>query len=305
MNVLLIGGNGFIGSHLVDILLSKQHKIRVFDYSYEKFRKPLCNVDYRIFSLDNIDELTEALVGIDVVFHLSCSLVPSTSNLDFEYDIRNNIIPTLKLLDIMIKLKTNKIVFFSSGGAVYGNPTLIPTPEEDALNPISSYGIIKVITEYYLRLYEKLFELKALIVRPSNPYGPRQGHLMTQGVISTFLNKIKENDDLTVFGDGNVIKDYIYITDLIEASYCLTMKQETGVYNIGSGEGISINSIIQTIKEITRFNSKIKHIETKKYDVQKSILDIKKLRDTINWTPRISLKEGIKKHWEWINRSDR
>ena len=302
MNVLLIGGNGFIGSHIIDILLYNRHNVRVLDYSHEKYREPLSNVDYRISSLNNINELTESLIGIDVVFHLACTIVPSTSNLDCSSDIKNNILPTLKLLDTMLKSDINRIVFFSSGGAVYGNPKLIPTPEEYALNPISSYGIIKSITEYYLKLYEKLFGLNVLIIRPSNPYGPRQGHLMTQGVISTFLNNIKKKIDLTIFGDGNAIKDYIYISDLVEACYSLVIKKESGIFNIGSGVGTSVNSLIQAIKKMFSYVFSIKYIESKNFDVQKSILDTRKIKNAIKWTPKVSLEQGIKKHWDWIDR---
>lgn len=301
MNILVIGGNGFIGSHLVDILVSNRHKVRVFDYSYEKHRKPLNNIDYRIYSLDNTVELGEALVGIDIVFHLASSSVPSTSNIEPTSDVITNIIPTIKLLELMIKTGVDKIVYFSSGGAVYGVPSVIPTPEDHHTDPISAYGIVKVANESYLKLYERLYGLKVLIIRPSNPYGPRQGHISSQGVISTFLNMIREKKELVVFGNGNETKDYIYITDLVNACYKLCMTNETGTFNIGSGEGVSLNNIISIISDVTKTKPNVRYIDSKIYDVQKIILNISKLSQAIDWRPQISMTNGIKKYWDWLN----
>ena len=120
MNILVIGGNGFIGSHLIDHLLIKGHNVRVFDISYEHYRKPLVNVDYRISTLDNIPDLYEALLGIDIVFHLASASVPSTSNIDTVSDVKKNLIPTLNILNLSVKLGIKRIIYFSSGGAVYG-----------------------------------------------------------------------------------------------------------------------------------------------------------------------------------------
>ena len=300
MNVLIIGGNGFIGSHLVDIFLQNGHKVRVFDYSSEKYRDKIKDVDYRIFNFDNTAELTESLADIDIVYHLAGSSVPSTSNLDPAMEIQKNLLPTIRLLEIMVKLNTKKIVYFSSGGTVYGNSIISPIHEDQNLAPISSYGIIKVTIEHYLKLYERLYGIKALIIRPSNPYGPRQGHQFTQGVISTFLRKIQSGEELTVFGDGKSTKDYIYISDLVEACYKLSLSNDSSEYNIGSGIVASINEIIEVISEVTKKRPKINYTESKEYDVQNFVLDISKLKKVIKWLPKISLRDGIQKHWDWI-----
>ena len=300
MKVLIIGGNGFIGTHLVDTFLQHGHKVRVFDYSLDKFRDKIKDVDYRIFNFDNIAELTESLTDIDIVYHLAGSSVPSTSNLDPTMEIQKNLLPTIRLLEIMVKLKRKKIIFFSSGGTVYGNPVSSPTDENQYLAPISSYGIIKVTIEYYLKLYERLYGIKALIIRPSNPYGPRQGHQFTQGIISTFLRELQLDEELTVFGDGKSTKDYIYISDLVDACYKLSLSYDSGEYNIGSGVGVSINEIIKVISDVTNKHPKIKYTESKKYDVRNFVLDTSKLKKAIKWLPAISLRDGIQKHWDWI-----
>jgi len=300
MNILIIGGNGFIGSHLVDIFLKNGHKVRVFDYSLEKYRNKLNGVDYRIFSFDNLTELAESLFDIDIVYHLASSTVPSTSNLDINKEIKKDLIPSINLLDVMVKLKKNRLVFLSSGGAVYGNTLSIPIAENQSLNPISSYGIIKATIENYIRLFERLYGIKALIVRPSNLYGPRQGHKATQGVISTFLTKVNSEEDITVFGNGKSKKDYLFISDFVEACYKLSMNHDHGEYNIGSGIGTSVNEIIDAIKHITKKQIKVNYTEFKEYDVPNFILDIDKIKRDIQWIPETTLNEGINKYWNWI-----
>lgn len=300
MNTLVIGGNGFIGSHLIDHLLIEGHNVRVFDISPERYRKPLLNVDYRISTLDNIPDLYEALLGIDIIFYLASSSVPSTSNIDTVSDISKNLIPTLNVLNLSAKLGIKRIVYFSSGGAVYGNPLTTPINEDHPLKPISSYGIVKATVEMYLFLYQRMFGLKPLIIRPSNPYGPRQGHFIAQGVISTFLRKVKMNEGITIFGNGNSSKDYIYIKDLIELSCELSFSDEVGVFNLGSGIGTTLNQIINQIKKTTGSELEINYVDKQIYDVDHFVLDISKTTKQVKKRSLISLEEGIEEVWNWI-----
>jgi UDP-glucose 4-epimerase len=301
MNILVIGGNGFIGSHLVDLLLINGHTVRVFDSVYERYRKPISNVDYRISTLENTPELYEALLGIDIVFHLASTSVPSTSNIDTVSDVNKNLLPTLNILNLSVKLGVQRIIYFSSGGAVYGIPVTTPINEKHMIHPISSYGIIKATIENYLFLYQRLYNIKPLILRPSNPYGPRQGHYMAQGVISTFLRKIKSNEHLTVFGDGNATKDYIYISDLISQCYKLSFSDEVGVYNLGSGKGISINQIIEQISITTGFTPEVIYSDVQNFDVNHIVLDTSKVAGILGKSPATSLAKGISETWNWIN----
>jgi len=302
MNILVIGGNGFIGSHMVDCLIQHGHRVRVYDSVHERYREPLPNVDYRISSLENIPDLYESLLGIDIVFHLACTSVPSTSNIDIIADINKNIIPTINILDLMVKLGIKRIVYFSSGGTVYGYPMTTPIGEEHQIKPISSYGILKATIERYLFLYELTHGLQPLIIRPSNPYGLRQGHFMAQGVISTFLHRVKLGEPLFVYGDGNSKKDYIYIHDFIELCYQLCMKYEFGEFNVATGTGTSLNQIIEQIKIITGKNVDVQYTEKQNYDVDHFILDISKVSRLLEPQTFTSLEDGIKILWEWIDR---
>jgi UDP-glucose 4-epimerase len=300
MNILIIGGNGFIGSHLIDHFLANNHKVRVFDISHERFRDPLPNVDYRLSKLDNIPDLYEAMLGIDIIFHLATASVPSTSNVDQVADVSNNLIPALNVLGLMHRLDIKRIVYLSSGGAVYGNTTENPINEEVALNPISSYGILKMTIEHYILLYSRLYNLEHLIVRPSNPYGPRQGHFIAQGVISTFLRKAALGDSFSVYGDGSATKDYIYIKDFVDALYRLVESNTTGIFNLGSGTGTSINSIIGIIKDITAVDSPVEYTHQKSYDVSNFILDTTKVEKAIGEIKYTSIEKGMLETWDWI-----
>jgi UDP-glucose 4-epimerase len=300
MKCLLIGGNGFIGSHFIDKLLKEGHYVRVYDISHERYRKPLVNVDYRIFQLQNTHDLYEAMLGIDIIYHLASASVPSTSGVDIVDEVNNNLIITLSILDLAVKLKINKFVYFSSGGAVYGHPEMTPVSENHPCRPISSYGIIKSTIENYLSLYQKLYGINTLILRPSNPYGARQGHFVAQGVISTFLRNLKSNAEFFVYGDGSSTKDYIYVTDMIDICYNISMNKHNGIYNVGSGVGVSINDIIGIIHVVTGKEPTCVFLGAKEYDVSNFVLDISKVSNDQLARPKTTLTEGITQVWNWI-----
>lgn len=182
MKALVLGGCGFIGSHLVDRLLASGHKVRVLDRAPELYRAPIANVDYRFGDFADAPLLAEALEGIEVVYHLISTTVPPTSNLDPVADVEGNLINTLRLLQLMVQKNIPKIVFLSSGGTVYGIPETVPIPESHPLRPICSYGVVKVAIENYFQMFHQLHGLVYVVLRASNPYGERQGHAGVQGV---------------------------------------------------------------------------------------------------------------------------
>jgi UDP-glucose 4-epimerase len=301
MNFLIIGGNGFIGSHLIDCLLKNKHNVRVFDMNHEKYRKPIKSVDYRISNLGNIPDLWEALFDIDIVVHLACTSVPSTSNIDILSDIDGNLTTTINILKLIVRQGIKKFIFFSSGGAVYGHTGDIPIHENHPLNPISSYAIVKSTIEHYINLFHIQHNLDFLIIRPSNPFGPRQGHYNAQGVISTFLKKAFFNEPLSIFGDGNSKKDYIYIDDFINLFYDLIQHNASGVFNIGSGYGTSLNQIVDLIETITKQKQRINYFDAKTYDVNNFVLDNTKLKEFLKiGSFNLSLKHGIESTWNWM-----
>jgi len=300
MNVLVLGGNGFIGSHLVDELLIAGHSVRVFDHFSERYRPPLLGVDYRFGQFGDVFSMAEALHSIDLVYHLISTTVPSTSNMNPVDDISDNLIPSVVLLEQMIKMGIKRIVFISSGGTVYGVPQSVPVSEEHPLNPICSYGVIKVAIENYLKMYMELYGLKPTIIRPSNPFGPRQGHDGVQGVISTFLSKALRGEPLNVWGDGSIVRDFLYISDLVKLAVTAGESGYVGVFNAGYGSGVSIRTVIDMISEAVGVSPVINFQPKRSFDIQEVFLDIAKASSTFNWKPTVNLEQGILNHLKWL-----
>jgi len=300
MKVLVLGGNGFIGSHVVDQLLAAGHRVRVFDRSPERFRKPLKDVEYRLGRFDDTFQVAEALQGMDAVCHLISTTVPGTSNLDPVADVQNNLINTLNLLEQMRKKGLRRILYLSSGGTVYGNPASSPISENHPLKPISSYGIVKVAIEKYLFMYQQLYGLQPVILRPSNPYGPRQGHAGVQGLIGTLLARAFSGETLEIWGDGSIVRDYMHVSDLARLCVVALEDSSCGVFNAGSGEGHSINQIIEMIRELTGSKLNVRYEEARSFDVKKVVLDISSAMQQFDWKPEVELSTGIREHMEWL-----
>ncbi len=298
MRALVLGGTGFIGSHLVDRLLARGHKVRVFSRAPERFRDPLSGVDYRQAGFDDIPALAEAISGVDVVYHLISTTVPATSNRDPVFDIESNLAATVRLLKLLSESEVKKLVYLSSGGTVYGIPDSVPIPESHRLAPICSYGIVKVAVENYLRMFHRSHGLDYVIIRPSNPYGPRQGHFGVQGVIGTFLGRIAGGEELEVWGDGSLVRDFVYITDLADLCVSAGEGDGTGVYNGGSGTGCSIAEVIGIMEKVIGRRLEVQYRPGRGFDVPRVILDIAAARRDFAWAPKIGIEEGIRRTWE-------
>ncbi len=301
MKALVLGGNGFIGSHVVDKLLAEGHAVRVFDRSPERFRALLPSVDYRLATFDDVPALAEALEGIDVVFHLISTTVPSTSNKDLVYDIESNLVGTIRLLELMRDSNSCRIVFLSSGGTVYGIPECSPIPESHPLRPICSYGVVKIAIENYLQMYQHLYGIEYVVLRASNPYGERQGHHGVQGVIGTFMCKTLAGERVEIWGDGSVVRDFIYVSDLAGFCVCAGDSNVIGTFNVGSGKGHSINDIVATLSSVSGKEIKPIYRSERSYDIPCVVLDITKVKEYFPGKLCTDLLEGIEKTWVWIS----
>jgi UDP-glucose 4-epimerase len=306
MKILVLGGNGFIGSHVVDELLEAEHEVRVFGRRHEVWRKPLPAVNYYLGDFSNVPLLAEALQGVDAVIHLISTTVPSTSNLDPIADIQSNLENSVRLFQVMVSVNVKRIIFLSSGGTVYGIPSLLPVPETHPLNPICSYGVVKVAIEKYLGMFEHLFGLKPLIIRASNPFGPRQGHEGVQGVVSTFMQKILSGEKVTIWGDGSTKRDYLYVTDLARICRMAAESELTGVFNVGSGRGLTLVELAGMIEKASGMKLNIEYKAGRPYDVPEIVLNIEKAKTLLNWEPEITLQEGLVllHHWMIQKRED-
>lgn len=303
MNVLVIGGNGFIGSHLVDRLLADGYKVCVFDRQLELYRAPLPSVDYHIGDFGNRTILANALKNTDIVFHLISTTVPKTSNEDVAFDVMSNVVESLYLLEQCIKEHVKKIVFVSSGGAVYGTPPIVPVSEESPTNPESSYGITKLAIEKYLALFNRLYGLDYAIVRPSNPYGPRQNIDGNQGVIAVFMGKIAKGQSIEIWGDGEAVKDYVFIDDLVDGIYRAAFRRTSAqIFNLGSGVGYTVNDLVRIITTVIGRQFMVTYRSKGLHDVSKIFLDITRAKRELDWVPKTPIDVGIKITWNFIKK---
>ena len=304
MRCLILGGGGFIGSHLSDRLLSLGYKVRIFERPrvepYRCFAEheqlEWCAGDFQ--SAADVDSSVNAC---DYVFHLVSTTLPKNSNEDPIFDIESNVVSTLKLLSSSVRHGVKKIIFISSGGTVYGIPSKIPVPETHPTNPLVSYGISKLTIEKYLYLYNFLHGLDFTILRVSNPFGERQRVNTRQGVVAVFLNKALSDETIEIWGNGSVIRDYIFIDNVIDAFInAMSYTGKQNIFNIGSGTGQSLNEIIEIIEYILNRQIKKKFLPTRVFDIPANVLDITKAMDVLGWKPKISFKEGLLRTLDWM-----
>lgn len=301
VNTLVLGGNGFVGSHLVDRLLEQGHAVRVLDKYPETFRQPLSGIEYCQGDFGNRGLVAEALDDIDVVFHLISTTLPKTSNDDPAFDIQSNLIDTIHLLEQCVTRRVKKVVFVSSGGTVYGPPQWLPVKENHPTEPVCSYGISKMAIEKYLALYLHLYGLDYAVVRLSNPYGERQNPRGIQGAIPVFMDRVLRNETIEIWGDGSVIRDFIYIRDVVEAM-TLAACSNTGqkIFNIGSGAGLSLNDLIAAIGKTCETTPSVRYSPARTFDVPAIYLDISRAREELAWTPVTPLRVGLERTREFL-----
>lgn len=300
MKVLVIGGGGFIGSHIVDSLLKHGHRVRVFDRQPERFRAAVPGVEYQFGNFGDRMALIDALSGVEGVMHLVSTTFPGTADLDPRTDVLDNLGGTLSLMDAMIGMGLTRILFLSSGGTVYGPPDIVPVPETHPLRPINSYGIVKSAIEHYLDMYRRTRGLSPVSIRASNPYGPRQGHSGVQGVISTFLNRILADERIEIWGDGSVVRDYLHVADLAELCVLALQSEKTGPYNAGSGEGVALREIVEIIGQVTGQDLDPLYKPGRAIDVPRSVLDVSHARTDFGWESKITLRDGIAATYAWM-----
>lgn len=302
MKALITGGNGFIGTNLVDLLLASGHEISVFDRYPSRYKEPIPQVNYLVGDIGNQGEVHEAVHGMDWVFHLAYTTLPQTSNDDPVHDIRSNVADTVQLLEECRQARVMKVIFISSGGTVYGVPRQIPIPEDHPNEPTCSYGITKLCIEKYLALFHHLWGLEYVVTRISNPYGAQQNPNAKQGAVGVFLGNIAHGKPITIWGDGEVVRDYLYIEDAARA-LLKAAEYEPGshrVFNIGAGRGCSLNQLIEAIHKVVDMPVKVNYTQPRLVDVPINVLDITRAEKELKWTPEVSLEEGLCKTWDWI-----
>ena len=305
MKILVTGGAGFIGSHLVEELLSYENEILIFDNCLTGKKENLdikgnfkfINDDFG--SENSLEEIER--FNPDVCFHLAAqsSVVVSVKNpaLDFEH----NILQPIKLIQVLLKSNCKKFVFTSSGGTIFGEPTTIPTAEEDyADEPESPYGVAKKRLNELIKIMTKSSNLKYSILNLSNVYGPRQDPYGEAGVVSIFAKKYLNNEEPIVYGDGKQTRDYIYVKDVVSALIKASLIEENHFLNIGTGVETSVNDLANSMK--IQFNSQINPIykPAREGELKRSVLNNTKAKEDLDWKPEYSLDRGMKEVFNWL-----
>lgn len=302
--VLILGGYGFLGTNImkyVDEHIHQQYRFIVFD----KFARHPYNVHLDCISKTYAGDFTDSQMlervfnenTIDIVIHSLSTTVPvSTSSA--RYDVETNLLPTIEVLNLMVKYGVKDIVFFSTGGAVYGTRDDKAHEETDAVYPISSYGVIKVTIEKYMMQYAQLFGVRPLIVRISNPYGPYH-YSMKQGVINIAMTKALRGETLQIWGDGNDKKDYIYVEDFVDILFQLIAnKVYNEVINVGSGLLLSVNEIVEYVKQYEPAFEFV-YKESQQHDASHFELNTTKLHALIGEYPFTDITQGLLKTYKW------
>jgi UDP-glucose 4-epimerase len=299
MRFLVLGGCGFIGSHMVDHLVASGHEVRVVARRPEASRPPVQGVDYLFGDCREAALLSRALGGIDGVIHMFSATTPGTGNLDPLSDVEQNLTSALTLLDLMTGAGVQRLVYLSSGGTVYGHSEVIPIPEDHPLRPIGSYGIVKVAVESYIHLYARNKGLQPVVIRPSNTYGERQGRNGAEGVISALMQRALTGARFEVWGDGSVVRDYLHVSDLVRLCLTAVENDVTGTFNAGSGIGTSLRSLVDLVGKVSGRDFAVHYGEGRSVDSTVNILDIAAAHRAFGWVPEVSLADGLRQTWDW------
>lgn len=307
MNILLLGAAGFIGTNLTRKLLEDpDNKITLVDVNKDYFIPDVCGNNVSIIEcpIGEDTDFTPLLCGQDVVYHLVSTTVPTTSNEQVANELTANVVMTARLLDACVACGVQKVIFISSGGTVYGKESRCPLAEDTATNPISSYGIQKISIEKLLYLYHYMHGLDYRVIRLANPYGPYQRPNGILGAVTTFTYKALNREQIIVYGDGSVVRDFIYIDDAVRGILTIANRESWHkIFNLGCGYGTSIRQVLEQIQYTLQIPLDIVWKEGRKVDVPVNFLDIARYEDTFGPLNPISLQEGICKTADFMIRS--
>lgn len=304
MKCLILGGGGFLGSHLADALLAEGHAVRIFDrpnlLRYRTFRTEEA-VEWVEGDFVDSEQTDRAVAGCDAVYHLVSTTLPRSSNENPAYDVETNVIGTLHLLEAARRHQVRRFVFVSSGGTVYGMPQTVPIRESHPTDPICSYGIGKLAIEKYLHLFHLLHGLDYCILRMANPFGERQRVATAQGAVAVFLDLALRNEEIRIWGDGTVVRDYFYVGDAAAAlTKALTYQGSHRTFNIGSGSGLSLNDIVAAVEDLIGAPLRKTYLPRRAFDVPVSVLDISNASEYLDWRPTVSFVDGLARTARWL-----
>ena len=311
MKILVTGGAGFIGSNLVDGLLGAGHEVAVVDNLSSGKRENL-NPGARFYDLDIGDRGLQEVFArerFDLVDHHAAQIDVRHSVVDPQFDARTNILGLLNIMENCRRYGVRGVVFASSGGVVYGEPARLPAVETFPKGPLSPYGVSKLASEFYLCYYAQVIGIPYLTMRYGNVYGPRQDPHGEAGVVAIFGEKLLRGETPVIYGDGEQLRDYVFVGDVVRANLLAMERLAGGVcgadpggcaindfaFNIGTGCGASVNELFAILKEITGFQGEADHGPERAGELRRVYLDASKARQSLGWEPQVTLREGLRR----------
>jgi UDP-glucose 4-epimerase len=303
VNILVTGGAGFIGSHIVDAYIAAGHRVVIADDLSTGLRENL-NPSAQFVELDirddrSVEDLFKS-EQFDVLNHQAAQMDVRRSVTDPAFDASVNVIGMLHLLECCVRYGVRKVVFASSGGAIYGEQEYFPADEKHPLHPISPYGVAKLTTENYLHYYDVVHRIKSVCLRYGNVYGPRQNPKGEAGVIAIFASKMLGGEEPIVNGDGSQTRDYVFIADVVQANVLALGCSTSDAFNVGTGIETNVNELFQHVKKLTRSPAGEEHGPAKAGEQRRSVLSNEKIASQLGWKQSVSLSDGLAKTVEFF-----
>lgn len=303
MKILVTGGAGFIGSHVVDAYVAAGHTVAVLD-DFSTGKREHVSPEVRLYegSIEDADVVRHAINEFqpEIINHHAAQISVVVSVQQVAVDASRNILGTINILESARQSPSvKKIIYASSGGAMYGNAEVVPTPETAPSNAEAPYGLSKFVAEQYVWLYTKMAHFTATVLRYSNVYGPRQDPHGEAGVCAIFAQRMIDGDEVTIFGDGNQLRDYIYVGDIVKANMLVLDKGDGEAFNVCTGVGTSTNEVYQILKAVTGYEKEAVRAPERAGEAKRAILDPAKIERQLGWRPTVDFATGSKETIAW------
>ncbi len=302
MKILVTGGAGFIGSHVADAYIERGHTVHILD-DLSGGREENLPEDAAFHQLDiRSDEAAELIrkERYDVICHHAAQMDVRKSVADPSFDADVNIRGFLNLMEAGREAGLKKVVFASTGGAIYGEPEYVPQDEEHILQPLSPYGITKLTTEKYLFFYKAQYGIENVVLRYANIYGPRQNPYGEAGVVAIFTERMLDGKQAVINGDGKQTRDYVFVKDVVKANVMALDYDASGIFNIGTARETSVNELFRLIRDEIDESIPEKHVEGKPGEQRRSVLSYDHSREVLGWEPTVDLESGLKQTVNWF-----
>jgi UDP-glucose 4-epimerase len=306
MKILVTGGAGFIGSHVVDVLINAGHDVAVVD-NLSSGRLTNVNPKARFYQADIRSPEMRAIIAEEkpeVIDHHAAQIDVRKSMKDPELDADLNILSPIKLANLASEFGVRKFIHISSGGAVYGEPVYVPCDEKHPVQPLCFYGASKYTFELYLYIYKQSLGLDYSILRYPNVYGPRQDPHGEAGVVAIFTGQMLKNQPVTINGTGEQVRDFVFVGDCARANLSVLNAGGGKVYNLGSGQGTSVNRIFSLLKSITHYPNESKYGPAKPGETFRIFLDASQAEKDLSWRPTVDLEDGLRKTVEYFKENE-